>query len=121
MQGSHCWCHRILAALITLTFCSGEAVPAAWITKTVCAGALLSKPQELLAALSTLTFCAGEPLLAPQEILAALITLNPQAEGLPLKAITGALSRCFEMRDAEQSLVFHPEALASTMQQLVVR
>ena len=59
--------------------------------------------------------------MAPQEILIALITLNPQAEGLTLKAVTGALTRCFEMLDPDQGLVFHPEALASTMQQLVVR
>lgn len=65
--------------------------------------------------------CAGESLLAPQEILVALLTLNPQAEGLPLKAITLALTRCFEMLDPEQGLVFHPQALASTMDQLVVR
>ena len=59
--------------------------------------------------------------MAPQEILIALITLNPQAEGLTLKAVTGALTRCFEMLDPDQGLVFHPEALASTMQQLLVR
>ena len=64
---------------------------------------------------------AGESLLAPQEILVALLTLNPQAEGLPLKAITAALTRCFEMLDPDQGLIFHPQALASTMQQLVVR
>ena len=64
---------------------------------------------------------AGESLLAPQEILIALLTLNPQAEGLPLKAITTALTRCFEMLDPDQALVFHSQALASTMQQLVVR
>ena len=65
--------------------------------------------------------CAGESLLAPQEILVALLTLNPQAEGLLLKALTLALTRCFEMLDPEQTLVFHPQALASAMQQLVDR
>ncbi len=65
--------------------------------------------------------CAGESLLAPQEILIALLTLNPQAEGLPLKAITTALTRCFEMLDQDQALVFNSEALASTMQQLIVK
>ena len=64
---------------------------------------------------------AGESLLAPQEILVALLTLNPQAEGLSLKAITIALTRCFEMLDTDQTLVFNHEALASTMQQLVDR
>ena len=64
--------------------------------------------------------CAGDSLLAPQEILIALLTINPQAEGLPLKAITSALTRCFEMLDQDQALVFHSQALAATMQKLIV-
>ena len=64
---------------------------------------------------------AGEPLLAPQEILTALLALNPKAENLPLKAIMGAINHCFAMRDADMGPAFHSEALASTMQQLVVR
>ena len=64
---------------------------------------------------------AGESLLAQQEILTALLTLNAKAENLPLKAIMGAINHCFAMRDADMGLAFHSEALASTMQQLIVR
>ena len=64
---------------------------------------------------------AGEPLLAPQEILTALLALNPKAENLPLKAIMGSINNCFAMREADMGPAFHSEALASTMQQLVVR
>ena len=81
-----------------------------------------SRKTSALSDLSDIHCChAGEPLLAPQEILTALLALNPKAENLPLKAIMGAITHCFAMRDADMGPAFQSEALASAMQQLVVR
>jgi hypothetical protein len=64
---------------------------------------------------------SGEPLLAPQEILVGILSISPQRAGVQIKSVISALNACIAMRAAGDEMVFPPEALASTLQQLVVR
>jgi hypothetical protein len=65
---------------------------------------------------------AGEPLLAPQEILVAILSIHPQRQGISVKLLIAALNTCINARaDGKDAPAFPPEALASALQQLVVR
>ncbi|KAK9830014.1 hypothetical protein WJX72_009205 [[Myrmecia] bisecta] len=58
----------------------------------------------------------GKGLMNPSEILVALHTADLQKEKIPIRKLILALNLCLDQRD-----VFTPEALALTLQQLVVR